>query len=56
MFVSVSIVWWLNFAEKNSNIELNIEQVSQSQDANTEMTGARFASRTSDGENFEINA
>ena len=56
MFVSVSIIWWLNFAEKNGNIELNIEQVSQSQDANTEMTGARFASRTSDGENFEINA
>ena len=56
MFVSVSIIWWLNFAEKNSNIELSIEQVSQSQDANTEMTGARFASRTSDGENFEINA
>ena len=56
MFVSLSIIWWLNFAEKDSNIELNIEQVSQSQDANTEMTGARFASRTSDGENFEINA
>ena len=56
MFVGLSIIWWLNFAEKNSNIELNIEQVSQSQDANTEMTGARFASRTSDGENFEINA
>ena len=56
MFVSLSIIWWLNFVEKDSNIELNIEQVSQSQDANTEMTGARFASRTSDGENFEINA
>ena len=56
IFVSVSIIWWLSFAEKNSNIELNIEQVSQSQDSNTEMTGARFASRTSDGENFEINA
>lgn len=56
IFLSISIIWWLNFAEQSNNIELNIEEISQNEQENTEMTGARFASRTSDGENFEINA
>jgi len=56
IFLSISIIWWLNFAEQGSNIELNIEEISQSEQVNTKMTGARFASRTNDGENFEINA
>ena len=56
IFLSISIIWWLNFAEQSSNIELNMEEISQNEQENTEMTGARFASRTNDGENFEINA
>ncbi len=56
IFLSISVIWWLNFAEQNNNIELSIKEISQNEHDNTEMTGARFASRTSDGENFEINA
>ena len=56
VFLSISVILWLNFAEQSGNIELNIEEISQNEQNNTEMTGARFSSRTSDGENFEINA
>ena len=56
ILLSISLIWWINFAEQNNNIELNIKQISQNEQDNTEMTGASFASRTSDGENFEINA
>ncbi len=56
VFLSISVILWLNFAEQSGNIELNIKEISQNEQNNTEMTGARFSSRTSDGENFEINA
>ena len=56
IFLSFSVVLWLNFAEQSNNIELNIKEISKNEQDHTEMTGARFASRTSDGENFEINA
>ena len=56
VFLSISVILWLNFAEQSGNIELNIKEISENEQNNTEMTGARFSSRTSDGENFEINA
>ena len=56
IFISLGVVWWLNFADQTGNIEVSIEQVSQTQDGNTKMTGARFSGRTDDGENFEITA
>ena len=56
IFISLGVVWWLNFAGQTGNIEVSIEQVSQTQDGDTKMTGARFSGRTDDGENFEITA
>ncbi len=56
IFLSIGVVWWLNFADQSRNIEVSIEQVSQTEAGNTKMTGARFSGRTDDGENFEITA
>ena len=56
IFISLAVVWWLNFVDQTGNIEVSIEQVSQTQAGNTKMTGARFSGRTDDGENFEITA
>ncbi len=56
IFFSIGVIWWLYFADQTGNIEVSIEQVSQSQAGNTKMTGARFSGRTNDGENFEITA
>ncbi len=56
IFLSIGVIWWLNFVDQTGNIEVSIERVSQTQAGNTKMTGARFSGRTNDGENFEITA
>ncbi|MDC0394326.1 LPS export ABC transporter periplasmic protein LptC [Alphaproteobacteria bacterium] len=56
IFLSVGVVLWLNFAVPNNKFEVSVEQISKTETNNTEMTGARFASRTTQGENFEITA
>lgn len=56
IFLSIGVVWWLNFVDQSGNIEVSIEQLSQTQTGNTKMTGAQFSGRTDDGENFEITA
>ena len=56
IFLSLGVIWWLNFVDQTSNIEVNINQISETEAGTIKMTGARFASRTSEGENFEINA
>ncbi len=56
IFLSIGVIWWLNFVDQSGNIQVSIEQVSQTQAGNTKMTGAQFSGRTNDGENFEITA
>ena len=56
IFLSIGVIWWLNFVDQTGNIEVSIERVSQAQAGNTKMTGARFSGRTNDGGNFEITA
>ena len=56
IFLSIGVIWWLNFVDQTGNIEVSIERVSRAQAGKTKMTGARFSGRTNDGGNFEITA